>query len=981
MHRYKWIYRFIQAFVILVSLSLLLVILLPILLFSQRNASMLKLGYIGEKGVPVNGSIELSREKEKAGAEDGVAWLRKYWKMEQVAAGDADLLVFRDATAVTDENTNKIQGKAVFFERLFSQDTGAYGLQNRLEYLVGASYTGFWGKTYKDLGDTTAIPAELASRYAQEYQTEWAFQGEGMILSGNDHILVLVKGKDYQDRMRLKTDTGIDIPYYGFFEIIGRSSTGKAVAHFALNLTGSGKKQFAANHLPESFPAICHIENSLYEAFYVAGDFSGLKLAEPYANEAMPWFLRNKGIYEKFTNEEAYWKVYFPLADALATKLESRKEKEQPLVAMKKPQRNASFLADAENLYLSSENGKKPFFVKGVNLGAALPGKTFTEFPLDKSIYLNWMAQMSEMNINTIRVYTLLPPVFYQALLEFNLNSKAPLYLLQEIWPEEHPTGNDYLSTEYNKIYSQEIRYAVHAIHGNIVIPQRSYRAYGMYAYDVSPYLLGYLVGREMDPDEVAATDKLHIGYLYKGAYIYSEPTASPTESWLAASCDNALMLEDQVYGNRPLAAIVSWPTLDPLSHDSEWNTAGDKSLQFNDREVVNIGNIGINRDKTAGFFGAYHIYPNYPDFMNNDAAYNEYHDDQGRFRYGGYLKAFMAQHRNYPAVVAEYGLSTSLVTAHSNPDGLNHGGLSETEQAQGIIRMTKAIAAEGYAGAVLFEWMDEWAKKTWSTEKYMIPYNRHALWHNVLDPEQNYGLLANRSVALEMKTVYEKTVEEDALRQASVGQDASFLDICLTFQDDMVLDKPLTLAVSTYGGKEEAKTRWEFLLEVVPTPKLLVNPGYNWVTGHYASVDAAFDVFEEMIFLTNAENVTKEGVLTPAKYANMSLLKGLVMIDKLSDPGRVKISIRLPYGLLGFSDPSSQKVLHDPKSFIPDAIDQINVETTGEIKFMLLLGKEEIHQFSYQPVSWEEPLYQEQRKEGFDMLRDYLGGSRQASN
>ena len=46
----------------------------------------------------------------------------------------------------------------------------------------------------------------------------------------------------------------------------------------------------------------------------------------------------------------------------------------------------------------------------------------------------------------------------------------------------------------------------------------------------------------------------------------------------------------------------------------------------------------------------------------------------------------------------------------------------------------------------IIFEWMDEWAKKTWTTEPYMIPYDRHILWHNTIDPEQNYGILALES-------------------------------------------------------------------------------------------------------------------------------------------------------------------------------------------------------------------------------------------
>lgn len=36
--------------------------------------------------------------------------------------------------------------------------------------------------------------------------------------------------------------------------------------------------------------------------------------------------------------------------------------------------------------------------------------------------------------------------------------------------------------------------------------------------------------------------------------------------------------------------------------------------------------------------------------------------------------------------------------------------------------------------------------KKTWITEPYIIPYDRNALWHNAVDPEQNYGIYAMES-------------------------------------------------------------------------------------------------------------------------------------------------------------------------------------------------------------------------------------------
>ncbi len=76
----------------------------------------------------------------------------------------------------------------------------------------------------------------------------------------------------------------------------------------------------------------------------------------------------------------------------------------------------------------------KPFQVRGVNLGMALPGRFPAEFPEEVWLYRAWLELLSAMGANAVRVYTLLPPAFYRALLGHNLtHPKSPLYLFQGI--------------------------------------------------------------------------------------------------------------------------------------------------------------------------------------------------------------------------------------------------------------------------------------------------------------------------------------------------------------------------------------------------------------------------------------------------------------------------------------------------------------------------------------------------------------------
>ncbi|GAB6275670.1 MAG: hypothetical protein SAMD01599839_02100 [Rectinema sp.] len=231
----------------------------------------------------------------------------------------------------------------------------------------------------------------------------------------------------------------------------------------------------------------------------------------------------------------------------------------------------------------------------------------------------------------------LLPPEFYRALKIYNqTHPDAPLFLLQEIWPEENPPGGDYLRPAYQEEYLKEINYVIDAVYGRANVPQRKGRAWGVYSVDVSKWLIGWLVGRELESVEVMQTDADHKGATYTGEYVSAGKGASPTEVWLAESLDAAAMAEAERYGALHPVGIVSWPTLDPIEHDTEWDPKTGKSNRWNDRASVAIEHLDVTEKMTAGLFGAYHIYPNYPDFIVNEPSYGNYRDVVGILRYGG---------------------------------------------------------------------------------------------------------------------------------------------------------------------------------------------------------------------------------------------------------------------------------------------------------------------------------------------------------
>lgn len=885
----------------------------------------------------------------------GFNWIKNHYKIvdsvhlkETRFESIPDLVFIDDGETFSKDYLRGVGHNKVLFVSLFHQFVDQPYNALKVNESTGLTWTGYVGRTIEDLGDLDEVPEKWVEAYESLNQKKWSFRGEGIVISGENNIIVLRKGTDYEEGIMVVYQ-GQKIPFYGLFEMMAEDRRSEAT--FQIDLNSLSMNTFEANGLKNTFPAAVKLKWPLFEGYYLAGDFFKYEPDFFYQFSSAAALMQKKMVYNRYLGEACFWHFTLPF---------TKKMIDEPYIDQVTNYDRAKFTTEGSRLYQLKPNGDKElFFSIGVNLGAALPGKGFTEFPKDETLYFNWIKQIKNLGYNTIRLYTLFPPEFYKALYHYNVSNEDPLLLLQEIWPEEHPEGGNYLTEAYNKTYQNEIEMNIRAIHGDMYIPERSFRAHGAYLYDVSPYLLGYLVGRELEPEEVESTDLINAGYSYKGAFVYSENGATPTESWLAASCDYALEVEALRYNNAPLVGIVNWPTLDPLDHDSEWNEQGDKSLQYNDKTVVDINRIGINRDKVSGFIGAYHIYPNYPDFMNNDTAYGVYKDAMGPFRYGGYLEAFMRNHQKYPAIVAEYGMSTSAVTAHYNPNGLNHGGVSEKDQFTMNQRMLDAIVRESYSGAIVFQWMDEWTKKTWTTEHYMIPFERNNLWHNVLDPEQNYGIMAVEAKSIVYRPVYQSTSAYQMVEKVEAGQNASYLSLKIRFREENPTLQGLKIGINLKDDSVE----WidEFVLSFENEAKLLVNPDYNWVKGRFMSNDALDATFEEMVQTVNNSNLTKDGIYTEEKHVNLSLLKmgDLSIPQNMIFMDKKEMTIRLPYGLIGISDPSSRQMLWDDARFVPTGINQIKTASIDTVKFKISYGTEKSIKCEMPLKGWEVPEYQ----------------------
>lgn len=400
----------------------------------------------------------------------------------------------------------------------------------------------------------------------------------------------------------------------------------------------------------------------------------------------------------------------------------------------------------------------RPFYVKGVNLGAALPGRFPSQFP-DADVYRRWIGRIAEAGFNAIRVYTIHPPGFYRALAEHNAERpEDPLRLIHGVWTGL-PPDSDYDDAAWRRSFVEEMRRVVDVVHGRADVEPRPGHASGHYTADVSAWTLAWIVGREWEPYSVERYDDLKAGTTtWRGEFLEVRD-GSPMDVWLARACEELVGYETERYREQRPLAYTNWPTLDPLRHPTETTTRETWELRRALGEQVgprpprydfDDDAVGLDATTTratdafpAGWFAAYHVYPYYPDFMVLDPGYREARSPFGPSTYWGYLERLKRHHGDMAVLVAEYGVPASLGIAHLQPQGWHHGGHTEAEMAEIDARLTREIAAAGMAGGVLFAWIDEWFKQNWLVQRFELPADRNRLWYNRMDAEQHYGVLA----------------------------------------------------------------------------------------------------------------------------------------------------------------------------------------------------------------------------------------------
>ena len=664
---------------------------------------------------------------------------------------------------------------------------------------------------------------------------------------------------------------------------------------------------------------------------------------------------------------------------------------------------------EGKKIYLNEGNGYEEFEIKGVDLGAGIPGHFATDYAIDKETYLRWFKLIQEMGANTVRVYTILHDDFYDAIYEYNNNNDKPLYVIHGLWVNDyvlysHHTGYD---KEFLGNLLEDSKILVDVLHGKRRILQNDAYGNGTYTHDISKWVIGYIIGVEWEDITVSYTDFMEQDKSnYQGKYMYTTNESTPFEAMLAQVGDKIIEYETTRYKEQRLVAFSNWPTTDPIDYPKNIDTYFHKCAK------VDVEHIKTTDKVISGTFASYHIYPYFPDYMSFMDNVQEFTDETGTINtYRKYLEV-INQHHEIPVIISEYGVPSSRGMGQRDKNTRrNQGGISETQQGEAILACYDDIKKSGCSGSIIFMWQDEWSKKTWNTlnsvDLQKIPY-----WSDYQTNEQSFGLLSfdpgtEKSVCYVDNDISEwnecDVVAKTAEMSISMKYDEKFIYFMvhkenLQESDNLYIPIDTTPKTgTTYCSNNDLKFEREadFLIVIdgKENSRVLVQERYELLRAMSSyevyGVDAYVDMpskrtsqFKPINLLLKTarrvENEENENELEePEIYETGKLTYGNANPDaedfnSLADfcINGDNIEIKIPWQLLNFSNPS-EMMIHD------DYYENYGVEEIQIDKMYVGIGTEEnknqrIEMEEFALTGWGKNVtYHERLKESYYMIKE----------
>lgn len=671
---------------------------------------------------------------------------------------------------------------------------------------------------------------------------------------------------------------------------------------------------------------------------------------------------------------------------------------------------DVKFKTEDKTIYIKNSNDKyMPLLIKGVDLSSSIAGHYGTDYAVDRKTWLKWFQQIQDMGANTIRIYTIYDDTFYNAFYEYNSKRQEPLYLMQGIQVTDYAknSGQDAYSEEFYGNLKEDSIDAVDVIHGRKIIPLGRRKGGGNYKKDISPWVLGYVVGNEWNSGTIAYTNhKGSYNTSYEGQYFATTEDATAFQVMLAKIIDDMVDYESKKYKTQRLVSFINDPQNDPFAYDKFYAKQLGK---YNRLDAENI----VPTDKLeSGYFASYRLYEFLPGFSDYFSAEqkaelsNILKDLNQEFFYDGYTQ-ILAEYHSMPVVITGYGFSSARGT-----DDVD-GPMTEEEQGKALVSTYKDIVNSGCSGAFISTWQDEWQRRTWNTS-YAVDITETYRWYDAQTNGQGFGLLSfypgDKEYATYVDGDLSEWTEKDNIidnenTSLSVRYDTSFLYLLIE-KEGITEQTPIYIPIDSTpktGSKksENPDIRFEreadFLLYLSGrhNSRLLVQSRYESLRENYLMQIKGQDPFVSFPSKNSSEFVPINMILRNKKLITKGMMESEINSMELFDTyetgkltygngnpysseynsladfyyGYDFVEVRIPWQLLNFFNPIDMEI-HD------DYYDNYGVEGLRISKLYFGIGQpdqeDEIAMTEMKLKSWKDnDSYYERLKHSYFILKE----------
>lgn len=836
----------------------------------------------------------------------------------------------------------------------------------QLQELFGFSYTGWSGRYIFDLADLSDVPKWAPGMYQKKYGVEWRCSGPGVLLvSTSGDIIVLEESTDFKSKNLMKIAVTDDydsefssntVNYYSWFELIQPSKNTETVAEYTFNLNSQGMEKFAPVSSSPTFAAVTRTSTKYGGVnYYFAGDFNDFVTeTKPYQFIGADFVWRMISFDKEGDITNFYWNFYEPMMKKIIKDCSEKAEDKDTAQNNAAKNENPSRLNN-NSFEIYSDGKWQTFTVKGFNVNAEAPTDAKYKYSKDVTLFRNLIKEAADMGANTIRAYDLYSPEFYRALFEYNTDkNNQPMYLIQSVKTPTNVDKNN-IAGEIETL-TDNIKTAVDAVHGLGKAADFGEREGGVYSFDLSPYLLGYIIDTNLSEKQINNLQTADIS-AYNGKYFESENGGM--EALNANLCDYLMKYSADKY--EMLNAVIAKGDT-RLLDGALWNQPNDKTYNLS-----KIKTKGGAEDYFGVCYSAYlYDYPvrNYANQLKNG------HEDA----YSGYLSA-IHQLSDKPVIIDCFGASTA---ANTYDDYADVYGLSESEQGKAIVKMHRQIFSEGFAAALIADLNDSWVNVSDESKVYTVPEQNASLWHDVTDIGQTTGVLAVEAkepdkVGLDFNTSGER------MQTMKLMSNPTYLYCTITLNEEIDFDaEELIVGLDTYQRNDG-----EYFYDKGYFANSLSGLEYviKFDSKNSAALYTVPSYSRKNKTVTSTENYKAQFTfVSQLNYGGFSAANTQFFVTGST------VNIRIPWAMLNVADPSQRIVIDDKTgAYLTDG--QYKTTITSGVIASVLIGqkgtkdtayifpatKESASYKTYKWDKWESVDYVISEKDACSQLKLYF--------